>query len=256
MVCDFLRFDFSSVVVNPIVETAQESSLLHERLQAVRRKIEDCARRSNRSPQAITLVAVSKTHPAELVRQAIAAGVTDLGENRVQEAEPKIAAVGRHAARWHLIGHLQSNKARRAVSLFDVVHSLDSVELAQKLDGLCVEAGRDELPVLIQVDLAHEATKTGADEADLLPLARVVAECQRLRLAGLMTLPPFFDDAELARPFFRRLRELRDQLASQGLFGERAGELSIGMTNDYEVAIEEGATIVRIGTAIFGERRV
>jgi PLP dependent protein len=253
MVCDFLHFDFSSVVVNPIVETA---SLLHQRLQAVRRSIDDCARRSNRSPQAIALVAVSKTHPAELVRQAIAAGMTDFGENRVQEADPKIAEVGRHAARWHLIGHLQSNKARRAVSLFDVIHSLDSVELARKLDSLCAEAGRDELPVLIQVDLGHEATKTGADEAELPALARIVAECDRLRLAGLMTLPPFFDDAELARPFFRKLRELRDQLASQGLFGDRMGELSMGMTNDYEVAIEEGATIVRIGTAIFGERRV
>jgi pyridoxal phosphate enzyme (YggS family) len=256
MVCDFLCFDFSSVVVNPIVESIPESSLLQDRLQAVRRRIEDCARQTNRLQQEITLVAVSKTHPAEMVRRAIAAGIADFGENRVQEAEPKIAEVGRHAARWHLIGHLQSNKARRAVELFDVIHSLDSIELAQKLDRLCVEAGRNELPVLIQVDLGHEATKSGADEAQLLPLAQIVGECERLRLAGLMTLPPFFEDAELARPFFRKLRELRDQLASQGLFGDRLGELSMGMTNDYEVAIEEGATIVRIGTAIFGERRV
>ena len=237
-----------------MVETTSAPSGLRERLEAVRAKIDTCARRSNRSPDDITLVAVSKTHPAELIRQAIAAGVTNLGENRVQEAEPKIGEVGRRAARWHLIGHLQSNKARRAVVLFDVIHSLDSEDLARKLDRHCRDEGREELPVLIQVDLGHEATKSGADKTELTSIARTVNDCERLRLAGLMTLPPFFDDGELARPFFRKLRELRDRLSSEGVFGDRAGELSMGMTNDYEVAIEEGATIVRIGTAIFGER--
>ena len=236
-----------------MVKTAAAPAL-SERIEAVRGRIEACALRCNRAPNEITLVAVSKTHPAEVIREAIAAGVTDLGENRVQEAEGKIPEVGRHAARWHLIGHLQSNKARRAVELFDVIHSLDSVALAQRLDRMCVELNRQELPVMVQVDLAREATKSGADEAEVLQLVEVLKHCQRLRLSGLMTLPPYFDDAEQVRPFFRKLRELRDELSSRRAFGDLRGELSMGMTHDYEIAIEEGATIVRVGTAIFGER--
>ena len=236
-----------------MVETAAAPAL-SERIEAVRGRIEACALRCNRAPNEITLVAVSKTHPAEVIREAIAAGVTDLGENRVQEAEGKIPEVGRHAARWHLIGHLQSNKARRAVELFDVIHSLDSVALAQRLDRMCVELNRQELPVIIQVDLGREATKSGADEAEVLQLVEASKHCQRLRLSGLMTLPPYFDDAEQVRPFFRKLRELRDELSSRRAFGDLRGELSMGMTHDYEIAIEEGATIVRVGTAIFGAR--
>ncbi len=236
-----------------MVKTAAAPAL-SERIEAVRGRIEACALRFNRAPNEITLVAVSKTHPAEVIREAIAAGVTDLGENRVQEAEGKIPEVGRHAARWHLIGHLQSNKARRAVELFDVIHSLDSVALAQRLDRMCVELNRQELPVMVQVDLAREATKSGADEAEVLQLVEVLKHCQRLRLSGLMTLPPYFDDAEQVRPFFRKLRELRDELSSRRAFGDLRGELSMGMTHDYEIAIEEGATIVRVGTAIFGAR--
>ena len=236
-----------------MVETAAAPAL-SERIEAVRGRIEACALRCNRAPNEITLVAVSKTHPAEVIREAIAAGVTDLGENRVQEAEGKIPEVGRHAARWHLIGHLQSNKARRAVELFDVIHSLDSVALAQRLDRMCVELNRQELPVMIQVDLGREATKSGADEAEVLQLIEALKNCQRLRLSGLMTLPPYFDDAEQVRPFFRKLRELRDELSSRRAFGDLRGELSMGMTHDYEIAIEEGATIVRVGTAIFGAR--
>ncbi len=236
-----------------MVETAAAPAL-SERIEAVRGRIEACALRCNRAPNEITLVAVSKTHPAEVIREAIAAGVTDLGENRVQEAEGKIPEVGRHAARWHLIGHLQSNKARRAVELFDVIHSLDSVALAQRLDRMCVELNRQELPVMIQVDLGREATKSGADEAEVLQLVEALKHCQRLRLSGLMTLPPYFDDAEQVRPFFRKLRELRDELSSRRAFGDLRGELSMGMTHDYEIAIEEGATIVRVGTAIFGAR--
>ena len=225
-----------------------------ERLEKVRRRIRSCAQRCNRSPDDISLVAVSKTHPAEAIREAISMGLTDFGENRVQEAEGKIPISGREAARWHLIGHLQSNKARKAVELFDVIHSLDSVALAQRLDRVCVELDRATLPVLIQVDLAHEATKTGVDVKDLNELVAAVTESARLALQGLMTLPPFFDEAEKARPFFRQLRGLRDELQARGVFGNRAGDLSMGMTHDYEIAIEEGATIVRIGTAIFGER--
>jgi pyridoxal phosphate enzyme (YggS family) len=237
-----------------MIQTENKIDGLRARLQEVRARIGAAALKSKRRPEEITLVVVSKTHPAEIIREAIAAGVTDLGENRVQEAESKIPEVGRHAARWHLIGHLQSNKARRAVELFDVIHSLDSVALAQRLDRMCVELNREELPVLIQVDLGREATKSGADEAELAQIVEALKQCERLRLTGLMTLPPYFDDAEQVRPFFRKLRELRDELGSRRAFGDARGELSMGMTHDYEIAIEEGATIVRVGTAVFGER--
>ena len=237
-------------------EEAAVESPLATRIEKIRRAIATAAVRAHRSADDVTLVAVSKTHPADKVREAIAAGLTDFGENRVQEAETKIPEVGRDAARWHLIGHLQSNKARRAVELFDWIHSLDSVELARRLDRVSSELNREELPVLIQVDLGHEATKTGVEEKNLREVVDAVRECDRLRLMGLMTLPPFFDDAESARPYFKRLRELRDELQKEGVFGERPGDLSMGMTHDFEIAIEEGATIVRVGTAIFGERHV
>jgi len=211
--------------------------------------------RVGRAPAETILVAVSKTHPIDVVQNAIAAGATDLGENRVQEAEDKILQVGRQAARWHLIGHLQSNKARKAVALFDVIHSLDSLALARRLDRFCVEDNRESLPVLIQVDLGQEKTKTGIPEDELSEMVKGLAECERLRLTGLMTLPPFFDDPERTRPFFQRLCRLRDTLRSEGAFGDAHGELSMGMTHDYEIAIEEGATIVRVGTAIFGARQ-
>jgi len=224
------------------------------RLAQVRAQIDAAALKCGRLPHEVTLIAISKTHPASLVREAIQLGATDIGENRVQEAEQKINEVGRSAARWHLVGHLQANKARRAVQLFDVIHSLDSLELARRLDRLCGEEGRMDLPVLIQVDLGNEETKSGIDEAGLPELIAGLAELERVRLAGFMTLPPFFDDTEQVRPFFRRLRELRDEAAAKGVFGDRKGELSMGMTHDFEVAIEEGATMVRVGTAIFGNR--
>ena len=227
---------------------------LRKRLDEVRLRIAASAQLSGRQPEEIKLIAVSKTHPAEVLRRAIEAGVTDLGENRVQEAEGKIEEIGRIRARWHLIGHLQSNKARRAVSLFELIHSLDSVELAQRLNRLCREEGRSRLPVLIQVDLGGEETKAGASESELPEIVERVAAYEHLSLNGLMTLPPFFEDAERVRPFFRRLRELRDRYKARGHFGDAGGELSMGMSNDFEVAIEEGATMVRVGTAIFGER--
>jgi len=212
------------------------------------------AERSSRRREEVRLIAISKTHPSAVVSKLIELGGTDLGENRVQEAEEKIAEVGRDKARWHLVGHLQANKARRAVNLFDVIHSLDSIDLARRLDRLCIEEGREKLPVLIQVDLGHEETKSGIDETELAQLVKEVGPLNRLQLIGLMTLPPFFEDPEQNRPFFRKLRQLRDELAAQGVFGDSKGELSMGMTHDFEVAIEEGATMVRIGTAIFGER--
>ena len=216
--------------------------------------MEASARGVGRDPAEIKLIAVSKTHPPETLRRAIEAGANDLGENRVQEADEKISVLGRGSARWHLIGHLQANKARRAVALFDLIHSLDSASLARRLDRLCGEAGRDELPVLIQVDLGKEATKSGVSEDEVPGLVEAIGTCRRLRLQGLMTLPPFFDDAELVRPFYRRLRVLRDALRERDVFHSSHGELSMGMSHDYEVAIEEGATMVRVGTAIFGER--
>jgi len=220
---------------------------LGSRLAAIRARIEAAAVRCGRLPQDVTLVAISKTHPASVVKSAIELGATHLGENRVQEAEQKITEVGRTRARWHLVGHLQANKGRRAVQLFDVIHSLDSLELARRLDRLCGEEGRENLPVLVQVDLGHEKTKSGIDEAELPKLIAGLGELSRVQLMGLMTLPPFFDDPEQARPYFQRLRELRDKWVPNG-------ELSMGMTNDFEVAIEEGATMVRVGTAIFGQR--
>lgn len=233
------------------VAGAQE---LQIRLEEVRGRIAAAARRRDRDLEDITLVAVSKTHPAAIVSQASTFGVTDFGENRVQEAETKIGELGLANIRWHLIGHLQANKVRRAVKLFDVIHSLDSVELARRLERSCLELGRENLSVLIQVDLAGEATKSGAP-VDVLPeLVKVVNECSHLSLKGLMVLPPFFADPESVRPFFRRLRELRDELQVAGQFGKARGELSMGMTHDFEVAIEEGATMLRVGTAIFGER--
>jgi pyridoxal phosphate enzyme (YggS family) len=242
--------------MSSVIEEDTRSSRLSVAIERARQRISAAALRSKRRIEDITLVAVTKTHPAAAVREAIAAGLTEFGENRVQEAELKIPEVGRAAARWHLIGHLQSNKARRAVELFDMIHSLDSVDLARRLDRLCGEVDREELPVLIQVDLGHEATKTGVEEKDLRKVVGAVRECNRLRLIGLMTLPPFFDTAEKARPYFKRLRELRDELQTREVFGERRGDLSMGMTHDFEIAIEEGATIIRVGTAIFGERHV
>jgi pyridoxal phosphate enzyme (YggS family) len=227
---------------------------LAERLTRIRARIAAAAERSGRRREDVSLIAISKTHPSAVVSKLIELGATDIGENRVQEAEEKIAEIGRDKVRWHLVGRLQANKARRAVNLFDVIHSLDSIDLARRLDRLCVEEGREKLPVLIQVDLGHEETKAGIDETELEQLVQDLEPLSRLQIIGLMTLPPFFEDPEQNRPFFRKLRELRHELAARDAFGVSRGELSMGMTHDFEVAIEEGATMVRIGTAIFGER--
>jgi hypothetical protein len=229
--------------------------VIADRVAAVRERIARAADRASRLPGDVTLVAISKTHPADAVRAAFAAGVREFGENRVQEAEPKIAATADLAAsglRWHLVGHLQSNKVRRAAALFSVVQSVDSLELAERLARFGAEAGR---PVrgLVQVDLAGEETKFGLPEAELLPVLEALRGKEGLRIEGLMVLPPYFEDPEQARPYFRRLRSLHDRAQTAGLLEGRA--LSMGMSHDFEAAVEEGATIVRIGTAIFGERQ-
>jgi PLP dependent protein len=230
---------------------------LKANLASIRKKIELAATRSGREGREageIKLVAVSKTHPSKVLREAISVGCTVFGENKVQEAESKIIEIGRERAEWHLIGHLQANKARKAIQLFDVIHSLDSPELARRLERICIEENCDELSVFVQVDLAGEETKSGIGEGGLPELVDALRGCRRLKFSGLMILPPFFDDPEATRPYFKRLREIRDHLASEGAFANGKGELSMGMSHDFEVAIEEGATVVRVGTAIFGER--
>lgn len=203
------------------------------------------------------MVAVSKTVAPSRLKEAIAAGVRTLGENRVQEAAAKIAelrdVVTAHQVQWHLIGHLQSNKARRAVELFDAVHSVDSRKLAERLHQSADELGK-RLPVFIEVNLGAETAKSGVAVNEALSLCEQVAKLAHLELKGLMAVPPFLDNAEAVRPFFRRLRELRDEARRLGLAGEHCHDLSMGMSNDFEVAIEEGATLVRIGTALFGAR--
>ena len=221
---------------------------LRENLTDVRRRIERAARKANRRFEEIKLVAVSKTHPAATLIEAINAGATVFGENKVQEAEAKIREIGREKAEWHLIGNLQSNKARKAVKLFDVIHTVDSVELAERLERICIEENKASLSIFAQIDLAGETTKSGIGESDLPELIDFLKTCERLKFDGLMIIPPYEEEAEKTRPFFRRLREIRDAVLP-------AGELSMGMSGDYETAIEEGATVVRVGKAIFGERR-
>jgi len=236
--------------------------VISSNLDEVRRRITAAAQRAHRNPGDIRLIAVSKTFPAEDVIAAAAAGQHDFGENRVQEALPKIDATRGLPAEasakagpldWHLIGHLQSNKARKAAASFTWIHSIDSVDLLQKIDAAAADAGTSPR-VLIQVDLAHESTKSGADAADVPVIARAALAGRAVQLSGLMIVPPIADNPEDARPWFRQLRELRDQLVASGMPAAALSELSMGMSHDFEVAIEEGATMVRVGSAIFGHR--
>jgi pyridoxal phosphate enzyme (YggS family) len=224
-----------------------------ERLSAVRRRIDAAAERSHRSPREIQLVAVSKTFGVDAIRAAAGAGQRAFGENRVQEALGKIDDLAALGLEWHLIGHLQSNKARRAAASFAWIHSIDSLDLLRRVDAAAADAGVRPR-VLVQVDLAHEATKHGADEQAVLALAEAAVSARAVEMRGLMIVPPYPEQAEDSRPWFRRLRELRDALVARGMARDRLAELSMGMTQDFEVAIEEGATIVRVGTAIFGRR--
>lgn len=237
-------------------EARPGGSDLRARAAEVLGRIERAARRGGRDPAAVKLVAVSKTHPAALVREAAAsAGLSVFGENRVQEAEAKIDELKEVPdLRWHLIGHLQPNKARRAARLFDLIHTIDAAALVERLERICAEDGRGRLEVLAQVDLAGEAAKSGATVEELPTLFEVFGRCARVRCRGLMILPPFSEDVGQVRPYFRRLRELRDEWGARGAFGEEEGELSMGMSHDYEAAVEEGATLVRVGTALFGAR--
>ncbi|PYU94669.1 MAG: YggS family pyridoxal phosphate-dependent enzyme [Acidobacteria bacterium] len=227
---------------------------LKDNIARVQERIAEACRRVGRRPEDVKLVAVSKTVPPDRIRAAYDAGLRDFGENRVQEANAKRAALSDLTVTWHLVGHLQSNKAKLARELFHWAHSLDSLRLAQKLDQAAVSSG-DRLPVLIEVNLGEEQTKSGVREQDVLPLAEQVSRLPTLELRGLMVLPPFFEDPEQARPFFGRLRDLAKTIEAANSPGVSMRELSMGMSHDFEVAIEEGATTVRIGTAIFGERK-
>jgi pyridoxal phosphate enzyme (YggS family) len=228
---------------------------IESNLAAIRSRIAAAAAAAGRTATDVSLLAVSKTFGPDDVRAAYAAGQRDFGENKVQEALQKQEATADLAIRWHLIGHLQSNKAKKAAPAFAAIHSVDSVELLRRIDAAAAEAGAAP-DVYIQVDLAGEDTKFGAPEAEVGAIARAAPACRAARLKGLMLLPPWFDDAELARPYFRRLRGLRDRLIGEGIDATLLHELSMGMSHDFEVAIQEGATLVRVGTAIFGKRIV
>jgi len=274
---------------------ATEKSVIAENLERIRERVARAAGRAGRRVEDVTIVAVSKTFPFEAIRTAYDAGLRHFGENRVQEWESKQERVADLDVTWHLIGHLQSNKARRAAGLFDRVDSVDSLGLAQKLDaavaeGAGTEAARlisseksrpfvpqgerdalrvasgqagatksgaangERLRVLIEVSLGGESTKSGVAEADLAMLAEGVGGLANLELLGLMTIPPFLDDPESVRPYFRKLRELRDGLVRR--VGRPLPVLSMGMSHDFEIAVEEGATEIRVGTGIFGERKL
>jgi PLP dependent protein len=226
---------------------------INENVAGVRERIASACGRCGRLPEEVRLLAISKTFPAECVRAAYEAGLRDFGENRVQEAQAKRPALSDLSITWHLVGHLQTNKARAARELFQWVHSVDSFRLAQKLDqGASPGAGR--LPVLLEVNLGGEESKAGVGETEIFLLAEQVSKLATLELRGLMVIPPFFDDAERVRPYFRRLRELALEIDGRNIPNVSMRELSMGMSHDFEVAIEEGSTVVRVGTAIFRAR--
>lgn len=228
-------------------------SEIPRRLAEVRDRIANAAIRAGRRPDDVRLIAVSKTHPIDAVRAAAEAGQIDFGENKVQEALQKIAQSADTRLRWHLIGHLQSNKAKKAAAAVGAIHAIDSVDLLTRVDQAAAAAGRS-VEVLIQVDLALEETKFGAPVGDVAAIVKAAEQCGAAKLVGLMLLPPLAENPEDARPWFQRLRALRDELIASGTAADRLRELSMGMSHDFEVAIAEGATMVRVGTAIFGER--
>ena len=231
-----------------------DPSRISANLAAVRDRIAQAARGAGRDPGAIRLIAISKTFPAEAVAAAAAAGQRDFGENRVQEALQKIRATAELQLGWHLVGHLQTNKARKAAGVFRSIQSIDSVDLMRRVDEGAAGTGHSP-ELLIQVDLAGETPKFGAAPGELTALFAAAGELTAARVVGLMLLPPFAEDPEKARPWFKRLRELGDELAASGVPAGQLRELSMGMSHDFHVAVEEGATIVRVGTAIFGERQ-
>jgi pyridoxal phosphate enzyme (YggS family) len=221
-------------------------------LEEIRQRLKDAAVRAGRDPREVRLVAVTKTVGTERLKEAVAAGQNLFGENYVQEARAKIAALGPGLI-WHFIGHLQSNKARPAVELFDLIHSVDRLSLAQAIEQAAARLGKVQ-DILLQVNLAGEETKSGAAPENVQSLLEDISRMPHLRVLGLMTMPPWFDDPERVRPYFRALRDLRDRLRGFHVVAGDLPELSMGMTGDFEAAVSEGATLVRIGTAIFGQR--
>jgi pyridoxal phosphate enzyme (YggS family) len=234
---------------------SREPRAIPERLAVVRARIAAAARSAGRDPASVRLIAVSKTFPIEAIREAFSVGQRDFGENKVQEALQKIAGSADLPIRWHLLGHLQTNKARKAAAAFATIQSVDSVELLGKLDRAAEESGH-ATELLIQVDLAGETTKFGTSPDQVPRLLEAAAACRAARIVGLMTLPPVPDTPEDACPWFRRLRDLRDEWLASGVPAPMLRELSMGMSGDFEVAIQEGATMVRVGTAVFGSRHV
>lgn len=233
------------------------AGVIGSQLTMIERRLRAACARAGRSETEVTLVGVSKTFPAPIVQLGIEAGLRVLGENRVQEAVEKSVQLAEITARygvvWHLIGHLQSNKVRRAVELFTMIHSVDSRKLAERIDQLSGETGR-RMEILLEVNLGGEESKSGVAPTEALALCEQLAKLPNLDLRGLMTVPPFRDDPAEVRPYFQRLRQLRDEARRLGIVGPRFTALSMGMSHDFEVAIEEGASHVRIGTAIFGHR--
>jgi len=224
-----------------------------ENLKKVQQRIEDACRRCGRTPESVRLIAVTKTVSPEQIEKALAAGARILGENYIQEASSKIATIGKRVE-WHLIGHLQTNKAKRAVELFDLIHSVDSLHLAEAIEKAAAERNRI-MPVLVQVNLSGETSKHGIDPQATTQLVRRIAQLPHLRVAGLMTIPPLSPKPEESRPYYSLLRRLRDEICAALPGIVTLSELSMGMSSDFEVAIEEGATLVRVGTAIFGPRQ-
>lgn len=227
-------------------------SVIWKNIELVREKIADAAEKSGRSSSDVRLMGVTKTVDDERILEAIEVGIDIIGENYVQEAKRKIEKMGKNVE-WHLIGHLQTNKAKYAVRLFDMIHSVDRLGVALELDKRAKMSG-NFMEILIEVNLSGEESKSGAGAKDVIDLVREVSLLKNLSIKGLMTMPPWFDDPEDTRPYFRTLRELRDRIVEEDINGVHMNELSMGMTGDYTVAVEEGATIVRVGRAIFGER--
>ena len=226
---------------------------LKDRLQQIHQRIDQAATRCKRSAGSIRLISVSKTMPADVVKEAIAAGVTDLGENYIQEAREKVNVLATSEVSWHFIGHLQSNKAKYAVRLFDLIHSVDSFKLAKELNKNAQKIDKVQA-VLVQVNVAKEESKSGVYVDETIELVKQLSRLENISVKGLMTMPPYFHAPDKVRPFFAALRELRDRIRKEGIANIGMDELSMGMTGDFEAAIEEGATMVRVGTAIFGER--
>lgn len=226
---------------------------MKERLAAVQEKIHAAAVGCGRDPLTVKLVAVAKTQPIQMVKEAISAGASLIGENYIQEARDKFDALYREPAIWHFIGHLQTNKAKYAVRMFELIHTVDSFKLAAELNKQAAKVGKVQ-KILIQVNISGEASKSGVDPKNATALIRRISECEHVGICGLMTMPPFFDNPEKARPFFSALRTLKEKIAGENITGVSMQELSMGMSGDFQAAIEEGATMVRIGTALFGER--